>query len=334
MSIEKDNRDPEKDLTSVNINGDLQWIFVRGNNTQHSVILFLHGGPGFSQMSFASYFYEELAEHFLVVDWNQRGSGKSYKQTNSEHNITFNDYIDDTITLSKWLLKEYQKEKIYLVGHSWGCTLGLYVIKKCPELFSGFIGTGFGVDYQEGEKLSVQYLLDMAKKSKDLKAIKALGSIKFPITDDTFDSYIRLKSKYMNTYGGYFKKKVSFLLRKVIKPMVLRPIYRVSDYFAMMKGIKAGREVGKKVLLNINIMKDLPILDVPLYFFIGRYDYHTPYEMTKVYYDKVSAPYKEWVWFENSAHSPIFEESEKFSKEIIRIVEENDKKMRLTPAST
>lgn len=277
MSIEKDPNVHINDLTTVNVNGDLQWIFTRGNNNQNSIILFLHGGPGFSQMSFASYFYRELAKHFLVIDWDQRGSGKSYKKENSESCITFKAYIDDTITLSKWLLKEYKKEKIYLVGHSWGCTLGLYVIKKCPELFSGFVGTGFGVDYQEGERLSVQYLVNMAKRNKDIKAIKTLESIEFPITDDTFNSYIQLKSKYMNKYGGYFQTKASSLFLKVIGPMVLHPVYKVKDYFAMIKGIKAGKEVGKKVLLNINIIKDLLTIDVPLYFFIGRYDYHTPY---------------------------------------------------------
>lgn len=310
-----------RDLIRADINGDRQWVLVRGENEQNPLILFLHGGPGFAQMSFAPSIHKPLEKRFLVCNWDQRASGKSISKHLDHSTLTFESYIEDTIQTSKWLLNRYGKQKLYLVGHSWGCTLGLFAVQKCPDLYEAFIGTGFGVDFQAGEQISMRYLRERAEAAKDARDIQAMDTIHFPIVAEDFENYIELKSKMMNKYGGYFYTSPLQLLFNALPRIVFSRTYRPTDYFKMIQGMKYGKELAKQVLPTLNLFRQIPELATPIYFFIGRHDYHTPFELALKYYDTVSAPTKEWVWFNNSAHSPLFEESKAFCIKLIEIAD-------------
>jgi pimeloyl-ACP methyl ester carboxylesterase len=56
-----------------------------------------------------------------------------------------------------------------------------------------------------------------------------------------------------------------------------------------------------------------------VFFISGAYDYNTPWELVERYTNVLIAPQKEFIKFEKSGHSPVFEEPEKFNKEVIRI---------------
>jgi pimeloyl-ACP methyl ester carboxylesterase len=307
-------------LEKLSVNGDVQWIHVQGSNTGKPLILFLHGGPGFSQMAFAPILHHELAERFIVINWDQRATGKSFSRKMDYSSLSLSIYVQDTVALVKTLLKEYEQNKLYLVGHSWGSLLGMHVIKHEPRLFHAFVGTGFGVDFQDGEKQSSAYLLQKARQKKDMRAIEELSRVAFPITENTFDEYIKMKSKYMNRYGGYFYTRPTKVLRRIFSRLVFSGIYSLKDYRKMMAGLRIGREVGKRVLLSANLSEQVPQVDVPVHFFVGRHDQHTSFRKAQEYYEQLQAPKKTWIWFEASAHSPIFEESRFFCEQLITLV--------------
>ena len=86
-------------LDPVQIGGVRQWISVRGRDTANPVLLFLHGGPGFAEMP-ASWIYQSgLEDHFTVVQWDQRGAGKSTFDENGQplsKTITYERMVQDT----------------------------------------------------------------------------------------------------------------------------------------------------------------------------------------------------------------------------------------------
>ena len=138
------------ELTKVELNGRKEWITIRGEDKQKPVLLFLAGGPGGSQMAAVRYDLAELEKHFVVVNWDQPGSGKSYYAT-AKNSLAVNDYIDDGIALTEYLCERFNQEKIYVVGESWGSALGIFLAADTPNRYHAVIGTGQMIDFLKTE---------------------------------------------------------------------------------------------------------------------------------------------------------------------------------------
>lgn len=93
---------------------------MRTKNKNNPIILFLHGGPGSAQIYCIDNYIERLEEHFIVADWDQRGSGKSYDKKVKSEKLSIHQYVEDVKVLAELLLKRFNQDKIYVVGHSWG----------------------------------------------------------------------------------------------------------------------------------------------------------------------------------------------------------------------
>lgn len=124
-------------LEEVSVNGDKQWIYIRGQDKGNPVLLFLHGGPGMSEMPIARAFGDVLEHHVTVVHWDQRGSGKSRAGRAKPEALTVQTYLDDVVALTRQLQERFEKEKIYLVGHSWGSLLGDVGAAACLSDLTG-----------------------------------------------------------------------------------------------------------------------------------------------------------------------------------------------------
>ena len=127
--------------------GDInQWISIRGRNTANPILLYLHGGPGTPVMPLFRHFQAPLEDHFIVVQWEQRGAGKSFSWKIPKETMTIEQFISDLQVLIELLRKRFNKEKIYLMGHSWGSVFGTYTVQRYPELFYAYIGVGQATD--------------------------------------------------------------------------------------------------------------------------------------------------------------------------------------------
>ncbi|MGG0719229.1 alpha/beta hydrolase [Robertmurraya massiliosenegalensis] len=152
-------------LESVAIGGIEQWVLIRGESINNPIVLFLHGGPGNAQIGWAPKFQSNLERNFIVVNWDQRGSGLSYFEGIPEESMNINQFIQDAYELTIYLLNKFKKNKIFIVGHSWGTIIGMPLIQKHPHLFHAYIGVGQSVDLQRGELLSYEYTLEYAKNN-------------------------------------------------------------------------------------------------------------------------------------------------------------------------
>lgn len=313
------------EINYLNINKTRQYVLVRGEDKNKPVLLFLHGGPGASATALLRKFNSELEKHFTVVYWDQRNAGKSYNKKTPKEEIKVAKYIQDVDTLTAYLKKKFNVNKIFLVGHSWGSRLGLYAIQKNPENYFGYVGLGQELASYEGELISYQYTLKRAKETNNLKAIKELEEIGEPQSGE----YTKM---YKNGFWGLVKQK-DWLLKlggeRYGKTKYTDWIFsiwfsREYSFFDLIKygkssGFSAGNIIYDPDFNNIDFFKQIPEINIPVFFISGAYDYNTPWELVERYTNKINAPYKEFIKFEKSGHSPVFEEPERFNKEIIRI---------------
>lgn len=305
------------ELQSIELNGHKEWISIRGNDKDLPVLLFLAGGPGGTQMAATRYELAELEKHFVVVNWDQPGSGKSYHCT-KRNDITVRTYIEDGIALTECLREEFGEKKIYLMGESWGSALGIFLINERPEYYAGFIGTGQMVDFEETEKIDYQKALEIAKAHGDEKTVQSLAKQGEPPYYEgnialLSAAYLNYLSAYMSanpeiTNGGYNTFRDMFASE-----------YGIFDSVNYMLGVMNTFNVVYPTLYGVDLRRDYAKLEVPVYFFLGRHDVNAPTQLAEEYHDLLEAPQKELVWFEHSGHSPWLNESDRFVEETLRV---------------
>ena len=116
---------------------------ARGADRDNPVLVYIHGGPGAVEMPFAWSFQRPWEDYFTVVQWDQRGAGRSYPLNDPARlapTLTIDRYRDDAIELIDLLRRRYGKRKVFLLGHSWGSIVGLSVAAKRPDLLYGVRG--------------------------------------------------------------------------------------------------------------------------------------------------------------------------------------------------
>lgn len=198
--IAKENSIAE--LRKVELNGRKEWISIRGENRSKPVLLFLAGGPGGSQLAATRYELAKLEKDFIVVNWEQPGSGKAYSAI-PRKNLTPEIYVEDGTALVRSLLKEFKQEKLYLLGESWGSALGIFMAKEQPELYHAFIGTGQMVAFEETEKIDYALAMKLAKENGDQKVVDTLRKNGEP---PYYGNSVTTKSA---TYLNYLSQKMA-----------------------------------------------------------------------------------------------------------------------------
>lgn len=305
------------ELKQIDVNGSKQWITIRGNSTDKPILLFLAGGPGGSQLAATRIELRELEKHFIVVNWDQPGSGKSFNAV-SKKDLTVERYVNDGVELTKYLTKRFNKDKIYIVGESWGSALGIFLVKEYPQLYYGFVGTGQMINFLETEKTDYNLAKKLAKENGDLDVVQKLdkqGAPPYYGNDVTWKSasYLMYLSKQMSKNPQILNAGYNTLSE------VGGPEYGIYDKVNYFRGVVTTFNHVYPQLYNIDIRNNAVKIDVPVYFFIGRHDINAPTSFVENYYNKLKAPAKKLIWFEHSGHDPWRNESDKFIQSIVDI---------------
>ncbi|MDD4113588.1 MAG: alpha/beta hydrolase [Herbinix sp.] len=306
------------ELRKIELNGRNEWISIRGNDKSNPLLLFLAGGPGGSQMAAVRHTLSKLEAHFVIVNWDQPGSAKSYK---AGKDITIQDYIDDGYELTRYLCKEFDQEKIYLLGESWGSALGIFLADKAPELYHCFIGTGQMVAFLETERLDYELAMEIAEEKNDTKKLKKLkenGPPPYYGKDVTWKS-----SEYLMYLSGYMMRN-SNIPNSGYNTFrdLLSEEYGIIDKVNYFRGIISTFNHVYPQLYETDLRNNYTKLDIPIYFFTGRHDINAPTSLVEDYFESLIAPYKEIVWFEASGHSPWANETDRFIEELLRVTDQ------------
>ncbi len=301
-------------LEQITLGGVKQWILLRGENVANPILLFLHGGPGFPEMPFTHIDSPKLEKHFIVANWDQRGAGKSYNPDIPEVTMNIEQFLSDTHELIQILRKRFSKDKIFLIGHSWGSILGLYTAYRHPELLHAYIGMGQVVNMSEAEKISYRYTVEKAGEAQDAQAIEILRKIGPPPYQGGYQS-LSSQRMLLAKYGGSFRK-ISYI--GLAGYWNSSPHYTAEDKNNLLKALSQTQNLMWPQLGKVDFFEEVTELKIPVYFFTGRYDYQTPFEIVERYFSILKAPAKEIIWFENSGHMPNLDEPEAYQDKLVQ----------------
>lgn len=302
----------------LHINGIDQWVSIRGKDRRNPILLFLHGGPAAPAMPEGYTFQTPWEDYFTVVQWDQRGAGKTYRANTEEAmapGMSVKGMTDDAEQVVTYLRERFGKQKIFLLGHSWGSILGVTLAQRHPEWFYAYISTGQVVNGRRNEEVGFNYALRKAKEEGNQTAIRELEAMapypgKGPLTLDR----IGMRSKWEMYYGGlaWGRKDYQF----DVDAEELSPDYSREDLDAIDKGSLFSLNHLLPALLSADF-DHVTTFGCPVIVYVGAHDYTTPHEVTEAWYANIHAPSKKLVSFADSAHMMMQEQPGRFLMHLV-----------------
>ena len=299
----------------VTIGGIEQWVTIRGWDRDNPVLLFLHGGPGDVTNPWTFALFAPWEKHFTVVQWDQRGAGRTLRKTGPTvaPTITVDRMVQDGIELTEYLRKHLGKEKIIVVGHSFGTILGLGMVRARPELFYAYVGTGQVADETKNYFVAYDELLKKARAIGNQQAIDELSRVG-PPPYPSGGGY-RVQWRWANAFEG-----VDEFLYGTIGLALVAPGNSVQDINDSGDGqvLSAERLVPQT---KSSAPKELGLeFSIPMFFIQGAEDFTTPTSLARNYLDSIKAPRKQFVTITNGGHFAVFMHSDQFLQELVKLV--------------
>jgi pimeloyl-ACP methyl ester carboxylesterase len=304
----------------VKIGGIDQWIQIRGEDRSNPVILFVHGGPGGSTIPISSA-WQPWEKYFTVVQWDQRGTGRTFRMSGESvaATMTLAQMTEDGVEVAGFLRAHLHKERIVLIGHSWGSFLGIHIVKQRPDLFHAYVGAGQVVGRQTIEKefdLVVSRLKTLAQAANNTQALTELSSISVSPGDSMTKP--ETVEKWAKTLS--LPPIEAFELVSPIPPLFM-PDFSLLDWYYRQRGItfSATHLRGKNSPMVRSDLRSLGTeFSIPMFFFEGTDDIVTPIEPARAYFEQIQAPQKEFVLFEGGDHFVPFDRPDEFLTQLMK----------------
>ena len=293
------------ELRAIDVNGDKQYLLIRGHDREAPILLFLHGGPGMPAMYLAHKFQRGLEKESVVVHWDQRHSGKSLKKNPDPASVTTSQLIDDAEEVVAYLKDHFSGQDIILAGHSHGSYLGMLLLEKRPDAFAAYVGIGQVAD--EERAIDEQ---DIFLKSQ----LNALG-----LSENTQITNANRENLLFQT-GSEIFGETSFI--PLVVAGMLAPEYSMFDVARVKNGSAFSSRHMKRDVIDGPLMQKVTKVERPVYFIMGEHDMVTPVSLAREYFNVLEAPSKEFILMDDTAHFPFFEDPAKFTEILTRIKNE------------
>lgn len=299
----------------IDVNGTRQWISIYGEDIDNPVLLYLHGGPGSSTSHLDYVITRKWADVYTIVTWDQRNCGKSYSKEQNDVALTKDLLLTDGKEVTKYVLDYLSKDKLTVLGHSWGSIYGANLVLEYPEYYECFIGAGQLVDCLENEEAFKQEAYIWAQNDEEM-----LNLVEQLTPDNSTVEHFSIKNTIMQKYGYDMMAKGADY--NLISTIIFNPYYSVGDWIQYLNTDMSiyldFYSSGEFASFSI---KDKVEYQVPFYNINGDRDYQTNYKLAQEYFEEVSAPYKQMFIMEDMTHGLLESDSEGFSEIIHQIAE-------------
>ncbi len=308
--------DSTAELIRVPIGGHDQAMMIRGTSTKNPVRLFLAGGPGGTEMGAMRRHGQALEDDFLVVTWDQRGTGKSYDSLDPSSTLTLQQAVSDTIEVSNYLRNRFGQDKIYLLGQSYGSILGVLAAQQHPELFRAYIGVGQMVDPRATDVVFYTDTLAWAHRTGNAALVDQLTDSGPPPYTDLLDYEPTLTNEQVYPYdhshnsegaGGFSENLL------VEEYTLMEQVHAFAGFFDVFAVLYPQ-------LQGIDFRRDAAHLAVPVYLVEGRFEAPGRLGPAKQWLDLLDAPAKKLIMFDTSGHRPLFEQPDLFDQEMTDVL--------------
>jgi pimeloyl-ACP methyl ester carboxylesterase len=310
-------------LEMIRLGGQDQWIMIRGHSTDKPVLLYLSGGPGQSDLPYSRIFFAELARDMVIVSWDQRGTGKSYSALDPSGTLTLDQAIADTIELTEYLRTRFDEEKIYLLGESWGSTLGVLAVQRRPDLYHAWIGSGQMVSQRETDRRLYADVLALADRTGNSALAAEMRSYGEPPYADIPYANSYVMGQYEALYKPYTPPQAyihSGTAANIGFYGILASEYNLVERANVLRGLLDMFTVMYPQLKGIDFRRDVPRLDVPVYILDGEAELTSRRDLMLEWYDQLQAPNKRIFSFADAGHSVVFEAFQEFQRIMVETV--------------
>ena len=297
------------ELVTVEIGGYNQSMMLRGQHRDAPVLLFLEGGPGGTAIGAMRISGQQLEEDFVVAVWDQRGTGKSLHALESTDTLTVDQMVSDTLEVTDYLRQRFNQDRIYLVGSSWGSTLGVLAVQQAPEKYHAFIGTGQMVDQQETDKRMYAETLEWAERAGQQDFAARLRANGPPPYEDmwAYPDALSTNPEYQEfPHGDDYDPAAAYPASLFVQE------YTLIEQVRAMGGIIDTFAVLYPQLQHIDFRTDATGLDVPVFIVLGAYESPGRSDLAQERYEQLAAPTKDLVVFPHSGHTPHLDEPSRF----------------------
>jgi pimeloyl-ACP methyl ester carboxylesterase len=298
----------------VDIGGLRQWIQIRGDDKDNPVILFVHGGPALSMIPFTYRSMRPWEQYFTVVHWDQRGAGRTYLLNGGADDTAsgMDQIIDDGIRVSEFVRARLHKDKIVLVGESWGSAVALEMARARPDIFYAYVGTGQAINMPRAEGLTYQLLLARVRSENDERAIHQLEAIgPSPYADPSrriLEQRILAEHPAKSERVGVFDGMGGDFMSA--------PGYSLRESYQLIAGATQHRAKLVEDDQNYSAARRGMQFEIPVFFFQGSEDIQAPTQLVAEYLRDLTAPAKELVIFPGGGHNSYYFYSERFLGEL------------------
>ncbi len=307
----------------IKIGGVMQGMFIKSMNVSKPILLYVHGGPAFPNYFLIDKYKPGLEDFFTVCYWEQRGGGLSYTPEVTLASMNFTQLALDAIEVTNYLRKRFGKEKIYIMAHSGGTPIAVLAVQREPKLYQAYIGMGQITNQAESERMAYKFMLDQYTKSNNSKRVTELKKYNVLEADSSIGAFYKstIRDRDIHELGIGTMHKMNSVFWDIFIPTWTCKAYTLTEKVAIWKSkftfLPKTRLINE--LLETDFTATVPKLDIPVYFFSGKYDLTVNSGLSKVYLAKLQAPLKGFYTFNQSAHSPLFEEPG-----LVRLIIETD----------
>lgn len=300
----------------VRIGGIDQWVSIRGADVRNPLIVVVHGGPAVANSSLPGP-YGAWERNFTVVQWDQRGAGKTFgRNGKSTPEVTADRITEDGIEVVEYSRHRVDKRKVILLGHSWGSLLGVAMIKKRPDLFSAYVGTGQVVSFAGTTAAQYDDLVKRASAEANQDALRKLHDIGPPPYE------MGPKFFELQKWNDHYLPRVDAdYLHGMLERVRAAPKSTPQEAQSWID----GRQFSMRSLGGAVLAADLPAAqgyEMPVAFFIiqGAEDRITPTVLVEDYFRHVRAPRKEMAVIPGAGHFAYATHSEAFLADLEKFV--------------